>query len=124
MAKTVIHHGEQFKYLVDHSNVNSVAIIAHRMKISHTAIYNMYKRKEMDPRLIENICDIFSVDPDEFRNKKLTGLKYVLKEEYISPESNKEIVRLMAEVSELKSQLIQSKDEIIELSKKLIGKGK
>jgi hypothetical protein len=94
------------------------------MKISHTAIYNMYKRRELDSHHIENICDIFSVDPEEFRNKKLTGLKYVFKEENVKPENSKEILRLMKEVSELKDQLLQSKDEIIELSRQLRSKGK
>jgi hypothetical protein len=122
MVKTAIHHGQQLKYLANHSTLKSISSLALLMNVSHTAIYNFFKKEELDGKTIEKICRIFSVSPEEFTRKKLDGVLYTVKYEPIAADSNDEIKMLLEENSALKSQLLEAKDEIIALHKQLTKK--
>ena len=119
MVKNTIHHGRQFKHLVEHSNLKSISSLAHIMSISHTAIYNLFKKEELDGHMIERICQIFSVNPQEFTQKKLTGVLYTVTAPPVTPKEGDNIRKLLEENSALKTQLIECKDLIIELTSQL-----
>ena len=121
MVKRPIHQGQQFKYLVDHSTIKSIASLAQLMSISHTAIYSLFKKEELEGKTIDKICQIFSVTPEDFVDKKLTGLRYTVAEPKTAGPQ-KEVMRLMQENSDLKTQLLESKDQIIALTTQLLKK--
>lgn len=112
-----IHHGEQLKWLVDHSDLPSIAKLSLLMGISHTGIYTLYKKSHFEPKVIQRICQIFSVEPEEFKEKKFTGLNYSVKWE--EPTDREKEIKLLEENSRLKDELLQAKDMIIELQRQI-----
>jgi len=55
------HIGEKIKELSEKNNL-TVIMFAAKMKLSHTAIYNIYKDKDIHTKLLKKISDFYGVD--------------------------------------------------------------
>ena len=117
--KKRIHHGEQLKYLFENSTLKRVVELANLLKVSHTTAYGYFKREELEPHVIENICKIFKISANQFIEEQLTGRMYLASSEPEVLNMDYDVVKVLRENAELKTKLIDALNRIIELNEKL-----
>jgi len=111
------HIGEKIKELSEKNNL-TVIMFAAKMKLSHTAIYNIYKDKDIHTKLLKKISDFYGVD-----------MKYWFDDNNSSDNivrENKEKYLIKNDIDDkifLKKQ-IEKKDEQIKFLQSLIDNGK
>lgn len=91
------------------------------MRVSHTTVYSYFKKEELEPAVVEQICKIFKVSVNQFTSEPLTGRMYLASSEPEVLNMDYDVVRLLRENAELKSRLIDALEKIIELNARLSG---
>lgn len=112
-----INHGNNLKYLVEHSDLPSIQRLAQALNLSPTSIYNMYKKDKFDREQINRICTLFNVSAEEFSNTTLNGLSYKFTPP-TDPTGTARILELTTQVKDLQQELLAAKNKIIELLEK------
>lgn len=112
-----VNHGNNLKYLVEHSDLPSIQRLAQALNLSPTTIYSMYKRDRFEHDQIQRICTVFNVSAEEFTSTTLTGLTYKFTPP-TDPTGTARILELTTQVKDLQSELLAAKNKIIELLEK------
>jgi AcrR family transcriptional regulator len=114
-----IHQGEQLRYLFNNSTLKRVTELAKLLGVSHTTVYAYYAKEELDPHVVDKICNIFKISVNQFIGEPLTGRMYLARNNSSGHATNEDMALLLRENAELKTRLIDALDRIIELNEKL-----
>jgi hypothetical protein len=112
-----VNHGNNLRYLVDHSDLPSIQRLAQALSLSPTTIYSMYKRDRFEHDQIQKICSVFNVTAEEFSTTLLKGLTYKFTPP-TDPIGTAKILELTNEIKNLQAELLEANKKIIKLLEK------